>query len=416
MASTYRYLDSIPVRADEVTSAYNQQLSLANSCAVAQGAISTRISQIAERISRPNAYTLAELIKVLESCLYLFVSTSYIHNLDATVLSSHYVRYQALISRTIDFPSEAYLNLLLSSDVLNWGTLYGTLGYELHLLESQETYQHPSQIAYLCAENQFKRFGFPNRVLKSLLDDDLNADLTLYQYSVDSLAPYAQTMTTLKAIEAFSQNLFFWIRSGKKEETFPVRPLEETIQSGYDYLIKIAKVFLNYGFDDTLAVDLDYQFIHQSLPPILPEIWERLIFLRKAPLHVPDPNGGVIDQLVKEFLEAVPLGSKEEDLQVQQFKLLGDLPSPGGYNQLLVLLAISLINKAYILLYNYRQPNLVYQMFRPAEVNRALNLIYLSGYLLKKSNLLHWVIIGSNLITLSQRTDDTPPTVKNLLK
>jgi len=253
-------------------------------------------------------------------------------------------------------------------------------------------------------------------VLNDLLSDDLEADLTLYQYSVESLTLYSQTMTTLKSLGAFSQNLFLWIRSQTAEGSFPTRPSTGAIQSGYDYLIQIAKVFLNYGFDDTLALDLDYQFVHQSLPPILPEIWERLIFLRKTPLYIPEPNGGVIDQLVKEFLEAIPLTSKEEDLQVQQFKLLGSLPSPGGYNQLLILLAISLINRAYILLYNYRQPSLVYQTFRPTEVNRDLNLIYLSGYLLKKSNLLHWIILGSNLITLAQRTDDTPATVKTLLK
>jgi len=416
MDFTYRSRDGIPVRSTEVTSAYTRQLSLANSCAVAQGAISTRLSHITERVASPNSYTLTELIKVLESYLYILISTSFIQNLDASALSTHYVRYQKLISQSIEFPSEAYLNLLLSTDTLNWGTSYGTLGYELHLLESQETYQHPSQIAYLCTENQFKRFGFPDRLLNDLLSDDLISDRNIYQYSVESLAPYAKTMNTLRFLGTFSQDLFRWVKLDSSNSPFPPRPSQPELQLGYDYLIQITRVFLNYGFDDTLALDLDYQLIHQSLPPILPELWERLVFLRKAPLYLPNPEGGVIDQLVDAFLKGVPDSSKGEDLQVDQYRLLGNLPSPGGYNQLLVLLSTSLMNRAYILLYNYRQPNLVYQAFRPTEVNRALNLIYMAGYLLKKCNLLHWIILGSNLIALSERSDDTPVTIKTLLK
>lgn len=414
MVSPYRYLDAIPIREEQTGPLYQRQLSLANASAVAQGAVSDRLSQIANRLQGVNNYTLAELLKVLESYLYILLSTSFIQSLDGRTLSSHYTRYQKLISPLIDYPSDRYLDQLIYTDALNWGTNYGTLGYELHLLESSETYQHPSQIAQRCIENQFKRFGIPEQILNDLLSDDPRSDRNLYQYSVESLSSYAPVLTSLRFIGTFSQNLFSWIETNRETKSFPPPPSSPQLQLGHDYLIQIAKAFLRYGIDSGLSLDLDYQLVHQTLPPILPELWERLIFLRKAPLYLPNDSNNPIDGLVRSFLEGIPDIVSAEDLQVQNYRLLGSLPRPGGYNQLLVLLATALINRAYILLYRQNQPNLTYQVFRPPGVNRALNLIYLAGYLLKKANLLHWIILGSNLIALSERADDTPSTIKDL--
>jgi hypothetical protein len=416
MALPYRYLDAIPIREARPGLVYRRQLSLANASAIAQGTISNRLDQIFTRLEGNNQYTLAELIKVLESHLYISLSTSFIQSLNGKRLSSHYSRYQKLISSEMDYPSEEYLDQLIYTDVLNWGTNYGTLGYELHLLESTETYQHPSQIAYLCVESQFRRFNIADSILNDLLKDDAVSDRNIYQYSVDSLREYSQVMTALRTISSFSQELFNWIEVNRRERVFPPAPSSPELQLGHEYLIQIARVFLKHGLSLELLSDLDYQLVHQTLPPILPELWEQLIFLRKAPLYIPEEGDHPIDRLVRTFLEGIPITLSGVDLQVQNYKLLGSMPQPGGYNQLLILLAVALINRAYILLYRQNQPSLTYRIFRPIEVNRALNLIYLAGYLLKKTNMMHWIILGSNLITLSERVDDTPPTIKDLQK
>lgn len=434
------YLDTAPINEalltpdKKLTEAldYRRQLNLAINCYQAESALANHQANLPSLFQGQNV-TVSGLNLALESYLTVLIPLTTIASLDLSQLSPHYQRRKILVPDHFMSPDRNYLEQMLFTSSRTWGTSYGSLGYFLHLGKVTSHYLHPSQIVYQTSLELIKQLkgreflnDFPNQFEALLSQEDAVSDLQLYQLPVQLLSQIPAVRELIKQLDFYEQWLpqviAWYLLPLRTNQTRRVPEQGTREAAAVETLEQIAQLCLKNGLDETSFNQLSYQFIHQSIPPVLFGLLDDLMLLRKKAIG--QEEGTEAEKLLEPFIQAISLNNPVGLLKATSQSILEDLCPPGGYNLLLLCTAANLLNRAFILTHPTRTIYANY-IIAPLKngfpelmqyLGRIYRLIYLAGYCLKKSNLDHLQLTGVNLITLSAITDNSPIRITDLTK
>lgn len=381
---------------------------------------------ITDLLKSKTSITFRDFNLVIESFLVHLLSTSTISNLEKTKLSPHFSKYKQLklehLSRRI---SNEYLENLTFTNARVWGGQYGSPLYFLYLDGEEQHYLHPSQIVEIVinalAKSSTSTFSSIYSQLASLsLSEEPAVDQLIYKVPIDflnTLPEFEKAYSTLIFLSEWLPKLLNWYLEPFLTQNAELKPATKA----EEHLQEIAKRCLYYGLDAySFSEDLAFQWIHQDLSVPLISLFEDILALRKSATIDPQEP---LNDLFSEFIENIDLNTPPNLIRETSLTLLRELAPPGGYNLLLLIVSLSLLNKAFILSHPVNNPYSDLSIF-PLEVpldpvlqliGRVFRLIYAAGFTLSKSNLEHLNVTGFNLMTLTNLYDDPPISSKNLM-
>jgi hypothetical protein len=380
---------------------------------------------IYELVKEDQFFTFKNLSYIVESFMIQLLSISSISNLEKTKLSSHYSKYkQVTLKHLCKSISSEYLEDLTFTNSRVWGGEYGTPLYYLYLDNIKQHYLHPSQLTEIVinsiSKSSVSTFSNTYSQLASLaLSDDLSVDELIYKVPINVLNTTVDIKTCGSLLTFFSKwlpKLLNWYL-----EPFLSQNVKREITTDAEKdLETIAQKCLYYGLDfSSFSEDLFFNFIHQNLSSSFFSLFEDIISFRKS---ISDKSKEKSNPLLTEFIEAIPLNTSSSLIRETSLTLLRELCPPGGYNLLLILTSLILLNRAFILLHPTNNPysNLnIFPLDTPFDpvlnlIGRVLRLIYIAGFNLTKSNLEHLNITGFNLMQLTNLDSNPVISTKDL--
>lgn len=435
-ASKFFYLDSVGLDKDafldkslDSTITSNNLFNIGINNLQTQVQFEQHQKAIQELLKTNTSITFKDLNFVIESYLLHLLSITSISNLEKSKLSPHFSKYsQVQTEHLCKRISVDYLEDLTFTNSRVWGGEYGSSLYSLYLEEEKRSYLHPSQITEVVINslNKFPASIFSNiySQLSSLsFSDDSFADELIYRIPLNLITSISSLKDCYSILNFFAE----WL---PKVIDWYLEPLlsqtEERIVTteGEKILEKIAQKCLYYGLDSTSFKDnLSYSFIHQDISISFLNLFEDILSLRKS-IEIGNVIDNAIDhELVKEFIDNISINTSNNLFRETSLIILRELCPPGGYNLLLILTSLSLLNRAYILSHSINNPYSALNIF-PLEapldpvlnlVGRVLRLIYVAGFTLTKSNLEHLNITGFNLMHLTNLNTKPAISSKDLL-
>lgn len=369
--------------------------------------------------------TVRSFNRVIESYLLTLLCTSTITNTTNDELAPHYRMTKLLTSYTQDL-DPVYLDNIMYTSSKTWGTTFGTQGFFLHKGEYMDHYATPSQLAneslqYLINQSKDSiNLDFLDKLSSYSLEDSKQSDSLLYKLGVDYLGLYPNIQQAYEVLSFLSNwyprasNL---ILNDVRTSNFNRNFTNSNTQDAYITLVDVMKAGMSLLMDENSFLNMQFNLLHNNIPV---SYFNLLSFISSAidkseyssDNYISDPY----QDLMKEILD---FNIKRFDTNIVRLAIsqLSTLMYPGGYNQLLMAIAIALLNKALILT-SYQntdqEAELTNSQVDPEESGRWYKLIYLAGYTLKKSNLYSLNVLGGNLITLSSIPSSVPSRVTDL--
>lgn len=408
-------LDQLPINPLEDTNSieYKNQLNLAFNTTQALANIDDYLASLNRKIQeRPN--TVKTLNLVLESYLYLLLTTTTISNLDNSKLSSFYSKKKKVDLSYFQSINPTYLENLNYTNYRVWGANFGSLGYYLYLMQSNKHFAHPSKLVRMSVEELIKRLEMPNfvtKVLSLISSDKLVDDYNLYQTSSSLIKELElnKAINQLQFYEEWVQELLIWYSSISQSNI--VNPYKENTSAykSFNLLIEMSQSLVRLGLYIESFKNLPYKFLHQEIDLVVLEGIQTIVTLRKQKQFEITTDLSNEEKLLSKLFINIKVINTAEFITAESYRLLS-LNLIGGLNMWLTTIAAELVNRAYILTFNqYSNSNLY-----PIENNEGLislmdrvyKLIFYAGYCLKKTNLNHLQLIGSNLRILSQLDED----------
>lgn len=349
-------------------------------------------------LNRDTPFRIRDLNLSIESFMYILCYTSTIVDTNEKI-SPHYTRRTSTIDTSFLSIRNVYLEDLLYTFQSTWGGMYGSLAYNLYLLEDNSHYLSISEISRRCIkyftlpENSLSQWG--TNLLIILSDDSPTSDAALYscQISIFKSLELEQTLISLNFLSSFLPSLIYWY---------------ENSNSTSEVIRDIVTACYVNGYSSDNLQDLSFKYVHQEITSNFESLYSELSLIRK---RLALTNGLNQEELfINSFVENFDPISNIKD---KSYLILQDLFPPGGYNTLLVSIASELLNRAYILSHystiNYSDKptsdNSSEVLILMSRINRIL---YYAGYTLKKSNLNSFNLLGNNLIYLSGYVDNEP--------
>ncbi|MBD2201540.1 hypothetical protein H6G33_09295 [Calothrix sp. FACHB-1219] len=435
----FLYLDSTSIQEDllkrDLNSTeilgYRRQLNLSLVSSNSENRLRELSSILYESI-KDKVISFTDLNKLIESYLILFLSTTYIGNIDNSKYSSHYYKRKLIVPNHFSPISEEYLEDLLYSGNKIWGGKYGSLLYYRYIQTSYSHYNHPSELVNSITNYIINSYSnnsndkvskFSKDFINLLLEDRETVDVDIYDYSFKIFKIF-----DLDKIIKILTYLQVWLP--KAYDYYNLDVNEYLPNSSVFFAATILKRIVIYsyklGIDSTSLskTNLIYSFIHSELNPIFISLIDEIILIRKTLSLSQDSTNTPLELLVEDLYKNIDINISSSALKETSYYILSEFFPVGGYNQYLLILALSLLNRAYIITF---PSNNVYKNFvvspikdfyQPALdlLGRVERIFYLAGYLLKKSNLDHLQILGSNLITMSSIEDDSSDAIYNLME
>lgn len=379
--------------------------------------------------------SLKYLSGLIESIIIKLLTSSYITNKDATFLSPHYHKYQEKVVRK-DVPYDVSKVITYGYSYM-WGGLYGTPLYYNYLSKNLDHYQNPANLAHIVYSYFFKKIrqnsidSIYTPKLPSLIDD-------LFLNGINNTEMVGDNL-----IYHFHKNFLYSF------------PYYSSMVRGVSSLIQIKDI-------------LDYNWDYYKDNKIIKELYLHIVnqgvgSLTKLNNKIPhlDLSHSTINAIVNAsgMLEILRLNTQYPDIyeiissnNIDTFKplsylsifeslLLNLIPGPGGFNELLVMLSLVLLVRAFSICHvdnsgvygNIPFSKLNKYDSLSAEGSTSLNpnlggisshilnrskveelfyrtnrLIYLSGVLLRKTNLFDLNILGNNISSVSGYKDTSP--------
>lgn len=408
-------LDQLPINPIEDSNSigYKNQLNLAFNIVQALNNINEYLETLNNIIQkRPN--TVKTLNLVLETYLYILLTTPTISNLDNSSLSSFYSRKKKVDFNYFESIDSIYLENINYTNYKVWGAGFGTLGYYLYLSKSQLHYTHPSKLVRLSVEESVKKLDLPKfttNLLSLISSDKLVDDYNLYQMSSSIIKELdlVKAINQLTFYEEWIKELLIWY-SGKSQTTI-VNPYTKDTSSykSFNLLIEMAQSIVRLGLYLDSFNNLSYKFLHQEIDLLVLEVIQNITTLRKQKQFTITTDLTEEEKLLNKLFTKTKINNTSEFITTESYRLLS-INLPGGLTQWLVIIAAELINRAYILTYNKFNDNNLYPLDNNEELvnlmDRVYKLIFYAGYCLKKTNLNHLQLIGNNLRVLSQLDED----------
>lgn len=375
----YRFIDSLPIEPEDIersqssienNSNYLEQLRFVHKCISTIDRVAELQSFLSKKTEEANDENFLSLY--IESSLLSLLYTSSITNTSRFYRSPHYLSRTHYITPVKSKPPTYYLKEIALSNLRTWGGMYGMPSFSLHLEGDTNHYLLPYEIA--------------DRVINyylNLLSTNTNwIYISNYDYLSDNANPYDLSHLLIRDDpEVLSTYEVMWSISNLVPKLLDEYVKEEKTLS--NYMRDLVKLLILYGADSNIR-NLHYNFIHQSLGKEWDDLFPEIIRLRKrAP--------SVRDELEEEFISSIPITTKEDLYRVSSNKLLSWLCPPGGYNMYLLIISLSLLNRAYIL-------------STERKLIEASKNIYLAGVCLRKSNLPHIQKLANNFVLVSNQT------------
>lgn len=352
-------------------------------------------------------------------CTLLWVPT--ISSIDRSTITCHYERRNYMVDDNKILPSEVLARELMFSSNRTWGTPYGSLGYYINLEEDIYDYLSPSQMIDISIKGLMKLMkervltrqdddsllAYLERLDSLFLEDSTHSDTLLYKAHINilnSLSLTKDSLYLLRFMSSWIPLLIEWYM--KKYEldnsfTIPPQPVGDLNKKVYSMVIELIETCLSYGMGMDSTQDLLKKWLYQDIPPYIFSVSNQVIRARKLLAYeLEDITDIYLKRLIQPLLE---LGlDLEEGLLRNSSQLLLDVYAPpAGYNLYLVMLAASLLNRAYILTHNSigmrNSTDPDYEL-----LGRTNRILFLAGRLLRKSNLSHIQIIGENIQVVSE--------------
>lgn len=374
----YRFIDSLPIEPEEIENSqtsiqsntlYLEQLRLIYKSMSTLDIVSETQSFLSEAIKKEEEDFLPFFI---ESSLLSLLYTSSINNPLRSYRSPHYLSRSYYITPYKSKAPIFYRKEIALSNLRTWGGLYGMPSYSLHLMGDTNHYLTPYEIADKVITYYLNSLSI-NDEWKSLSDSD---------YLSDSFNPY-EISHLLITRDRGIYNCYQILHN--LSSFFPklILTYQEDSTLLNPYMKDLANLLILYGLDN--INNLHYRYIHQYLGREWDEFFPEMIRLRKR-------SPSIKDELTEEFIQSIPITTREELYRDSSNNLLAWVCAPGGYNLLLLVVALALLNRAYCqsIAKNYR------------ESNRS---IYDAALCLRKSNLPHIQRLGSNLLIVLNNPD-----------
>lgn len=382
----------------------NLAISIAESLSANNGLITTLNNVINEF-----TYTVGIFNKVLETYLINMSSTSSIISFDNTSVTPHYNK-RSLLGYPKTLPFRQYIKVLTYTGQKSWIGPYGSMYYELK--NSYFNYRHPSELVNISftrfINNQTELGAVTKaRILELLEDETEDADYLLYSSHIDYLRDFGlfTPVLILDYLEDFFREAFFILDNDIEDSEYVSNVIQTAIISGVA--------------EDTL-VDLSYRFVHQDLSPIELEVLNSVIERLKT-INIEEIKNERVFNLLDKAIRKVGLDKPNDYFTKWSYTILEKLAEPGGFNYVLLHFSTLLLNRAYCLTHsnytNYSDFPMDLDSFDEEGlllISRVARLLYYSGTLLKKSNLLNLNVYGNNLCNLLKIVD-SPSLIKRVL-
>lgn len=415
MAFRQLNLDSLPIDSlvDIDSVDYKYQLNLALNSTQALYNIDNTLSKLSKTIDlEPN--TVETLNTTLETYLYLLLTTSTISNLDNSKLTSYFCKKKKIDSSYFQTINSDYLEKLQFTNYKVWGSNYGTLGYYLYLNQSSLHYASPSQLVRLAFVELIKRLeleAFSNNLLTLLNSDKEVDDYKIYESSFNLLKELdlIKVVNQLTFYEQWVKKVIVWYSSSRVNSYTK----DGSAYKSFNFLLNIVREITKQGLYLKSFSNLPYKFIHQDIDLLVLDSIQFIITQRRLQEFEITTDVTQEEKLVKELFTQLKVKDTISLVTEKSYSWLS-VNLSGGINLWLTALAAELVNRAYILTH-YTKTSYTKQSIYIVEkeegylkfLSRVNKLLFYAGYCLKKTNLNHLQLLGSNLRTLSGLEEST---------
>jgi len=366
---------------------------------------------IKSNLSNPRVTKLERLNNVIHSYLITLLISSYIGDQGRTSITPHFnklIKYNPEFNIRNLYPSTPYVKSLVDDRLCTWGGPFGTITYFLHLVQMKKEYLTPSQITSLsirtCVKFNTLNPKFP---IDSLTEyEDYISNYPLQILEIEDIKKAFNLLDKLVNILPLILNWYLGSYMSRGIPNPPASPIPSSNEyEAYKTLADIGKLLMSRGLDGKSGLT-SYDLIHQSLPPIWTSTIEDVIAIRENTLYdINFNNETPHENLCRQLIGSISRGNQGV-IRKANYQILNNMFPPGGYNLLLLITALALVNRAYILTFPPNEPT-------TQDINKALGAIYKAGICLRKSNLNHLMLIGNNLTQLSNKSDNSPINIKD---
>jgi hypothetical protein len=318
-------LDQLPINPIEDPNSidYKNQLNLAFNTTQALSNISNYLTTLNSSIKqRPN--TVKTLNLVLESYLYLLLTTTTISNLDNSKLSFFYSRKKTIDLNYFQPIDSTYLENLNYTNYKVWGSNYGSLGYYLYLFQSNLHFAHPSKLVRLSVEELVKRLELPDfstKLLSFIRSDKLVDDYKLYQISSSLIRELdlVKVINQLTFYEEWIQQLLIWY-SGVNI----VNPYKEdsSAYKAFSLLVEMSQSVVKLGLYLESFSNLPYKFLHQEIDLLILDAIQSIVNLRKQKQFEITTNLTEEEVLLNKLFTKIRVNNTAEFITAESYRIL----------------------------------------------------------------------------------------------
>lgn len=397
--------------------------------------ISHLIKDIKDGLSN-TPLSLKYLSGLIESIILKLLTTSTISNTKATELTNHYKRYEKKKLRQ-DVPYDLCKRITYGYSYV-WAGLYGTPLYYNYLFKNVEHYQTPASLAHKIysyffrklRQNTINNILFPdlnilidNLFLYGINSDEESSDQLIYDFHKDYLYSFKNYPKLLKSIMLIV-------------EIEKILDLEYENNTKDKILTELYFYIINSGVEDLINIS-------NSIPHLeFSESIENAISNLSSILNIVSYKSNNSENL-KEIFKKYNIDKFSVLSLFPNFSnsLLYTIPGPGGYNDLLLMLSLIILVKAFCMCHvdnsgilgitSFKRLNKFDWLKNNTENNpligssfgdlskyitdknkvekvfyRSIKLIYFSGLLLRKMNIPEVNILGNNICSISGYKDN----------
>ncbi|MEI2418826.1 hypothetical protein V6O07_01010 [Arthrospira platensis SPKY2] len=398
--------------------------------------ISTLIKDIKDGLNK-TPLSLKYMSGLIESIILKLLTTSTISNIKATSLTNHYKRYEQKKLRK-NVPYDLCKRITYGYSYI-WGGLYGTPLYYNYLYKNTEHYQTPANLAHNIYSYFFRKLR--ENTINNILFSDLNilidnlflhginsneesSDQLIYNFHKEylySFKNYSQLIKIIKLIVEIETVLDIEYEINKKDKI---------LKDLYFYMI-------NSGIEDitNISNSVPHLELSESIESSISNLGSilNLISLKEN-----------ISENIKDLFKKYNIKNFSIISLFPNFSnsLLYTIPGPGGYNDILMMLSLIILVKAFCLSHvensgvlgsiSFKRLNKFDWVGNNLENNplignsfgdlskyikdkskvekkfyRVIKLIYFSGLLLRKINIPEVNIIGNNICSISGYKDNS---------
>jgi hypothetical protein len=269
-------------------------------------------------------------------------------------------------------------------------------------------YASPSQLVRLAFVELIKGLeleAFSNNLLTLLNSDKEVDDYKIYESSFNLLKELdlIKVINQLTFYEQWVKKVIAWYSFSRVNDYTK----DSSAYKSFNFLLNIVRDITKQGLYLKSFSNLSYKFVHQDMDLLILDSIQFIINQRRLQEFEITTDVTQEEKLVKELFTQLKVKDTISLVTEKSYSWLS-VNLSGGINLWLNALAAELINRAYILTHSTKtiySNQSIYIVEKKEDylnfLSRINKLLFYAGYCLKKTNLNHLQLLGSNLRTLS---------------